>query len=1012
LATVFALVSHPIAAAQSSSAMIDGTVMDSSGAVVGNAQVSLTNSATGASLRTSTSSSGTFSILDIRPGQYALIVSKAGFAASMRAGLVLQVNQTSTVDFRLVPGSSSETITVTGRVSPVDSSTAELGTIVTERSISDLPSNGRNFTQLITLSPGVSPVSVGQNANRGGFAGNSIGAAIFPSINGQRNRSNMFMLDGVNDLAFLGNYNYAPILDEIQEFKVQSHNDLAEFGQVAGGIMNIATKGGTNLFHGSIWDYFRNEQLDARNYFLPTRNPLRQNQFGVAVNGPVRLGRLYDGSGKTFFSFAFEGFRQSQATQSVVLAPTTAELSGDFSALLNQGIQLYNPYSTRPDPSNPGQYLRDPFPNNDISQYLSPAAVLYARTLLPVGGASFSGGNLFDTTPTVTNQNSFSGRIDQNLGTHDILFGRISEFSQLSTGTAGFPGAENQLQLSGWNAALHESHIFGPHAILDLRLGRNLGSDVIVKGFPHAPPDFVNQLESVGFSSKYISNFSSISGSLIPLVSIPGYASTSGSNLQNVQTANTYEFGGDLTGIVGRHTLKTGYDYQTDGYYGPIVSAGEATTSFQTSNLENPLGPSGKGTGDPLASFLLGVPNSSYRRDDLEQLHGGSVQGAYLQDQLPLSSLWSLNMGVRYDVAIWPVYGYFKNGQGYVGDLDLSDGTYIVSGIPPPCSNSVGSPCVPGGVLPANVVLTPSSNHGIHVTDYTNWQARVGTVYRASERLSVDAAYGRFYDEWNALTQFAQNVGGNWPSVGSFNMNSQNSNIMTASIGDPLALGQGVLPQPSITPFLNASYYFNPRLKTPYADEWNLGLNFQLEKQTSLFLGYIGSHSGRLDKGGINNTAEYPGSGSAAAVAARRPYPYITPTKYDDSSGNSNYNALQTRLTRQNANGLAYLLSYTWSKSIDLGCSGSFGVEGCSIQNPYDPRADRSVSGFDVTNIFTGSASYDVPFGRGKRFHAGNPIVNFAVGGWQLNSIVSLGSGVPYYVTYSGVCKSEPHWKH
>jgi hypothetical protein len=989
--------------AQSSSAAISGTVTDPSGAVIPEAVVSLTNVDTGTQQQTRSGSAGIYSIINIRPGNYSLQVSKPAFASAEKSGIVLQVNQTATLDFTLAPGSSTQTVTVHSEVSAVESSTAELGTVISTVPVNDLPLNGRNFTQLLTLTPGVSPVSVGQNAGGGGgWAGNALGTFTFPSVNGQRNRSNMFLMDGANDLAILGSYNYAPIVDDIQEFKVQSHNDLAEFGQVSGGIVNVATKGGTNTFHGSAWEFLRNEQMDARNYFQATRNPLRQNQFGVTLGGPVRLPHIYNGKDRTFFFFGYEGFRRSQAAQTIVLAPTTAQLNGDFSNLLAQGVQLYNPFSTRPDPANPEEYLRDPFPNNNISQYLSPAAELYAKTLLPIGGTPISGGNLYDTTKALTNQDNYTGRIDENLGTHDVVYGRISYFNQPSSSSAGYPGALSQISINGWNASVHESHVFGANNILDLHFGRNLGNDTATVAFDRAPANFATSLISAGFSSKYISSFSSVPGSFIPLITIAGYTSTGGSNIQGTQVANTYEFGGDFTKIIGRHTFKAGYSWQSDNFYGPNVGAGEGTTSFQTSDLENPTGPSGKGTGDAMASFLLGVPNSSYRRDDLEQLHQGYVEGGYLQDQFKVTSRLSLNLGVRYDVAFWPVYGYFSSGQGYLGDIDLNNGTYILSGVPSACSTTVGAPCIPGGALPSNVVVTKNSNHGIHNTDFGNWQGRVGFAYRATDTTSVRAGYSRFYDEWSGLTQIAQNLGGTWPSVGSFNINSQNVAVPTTNVGDPLNLGGGAVFYPSASPFTNASYYFNPNMKTPYVDQWNLGIDQQINNQTILSLAYVGSHDSRLDNGGLNNTALYPGPGDAAAVASRQPYPYITATNYDDSTGNSNYSALQARLSATSHNGLMYLISYTWSKSIDLGCSGSFGAEGCTIQNPYDAKADRSVSGFDLTHIFSGSVVYELPFGRGRQFNPSNSIASYAVGGWQINGIVSMDSGTPYYVTYSG----------
>ena len=829
-----------------------------------------------------------------------------------------------------------------------------------------------------------------------------MGTFTFPAVNGQRNRSNMFLLDGVNDLAFLGNYNYSPVIDDIEEFKVQSHNDLAEFGGVAGGIINVVTKAGTNNFHGSAWEFLRNEQMDARNFFLPTRNPLRQNQFGVAAGGPVLLPHLYNGRNQTFFFFTYEGFRQSQAAQNIVRVPTAAQLTGNFSSLLSQGIQIYNPFSTSPDPSHPGEFTRDPFPGNIIPpNLLSPAAELYA-TLFPAAGPQVPGGNLFDTTKTLLDQDSYTGRIDHYFGSHDFLFGRISYFNESSSASAGYPGALKQISIYGWNAGVHESHVFGPGSILDVHFGRNLGNDTVTLVFPNAPAGFPAALISAGFSPKFISNFTAFPGSVIPSIVIDGYASTNSYNGQTEQLANTYEFGGDFTRVVNRHTIKVGYDYSIENFVGPVYAAGESFSAFQTSNLENPAGTSGAGTGDALASFLLGVPTGSFWRDALVTEHGGSIQGVYVQDQYKVAPRLSLNIGIRYDLSKWPVYGSLSNGTGYVGNLDLSNGTYILSAVPPACSSSRGAPCIPTGVLPANVSVTKNSNRNLHDTDYGNWQGRLGVAYRLRDSTSVRAGYGRFYDEWNGVAQTAQNIGGTWPSVGALNINSQNQNIPTATIGNPLGFGAAGLLYPPNTPFGSPSFYYDPRLKTPYVDNWNLEVDQQLDSYTTLSITYVGSHSGRLDLGGLHNTARFPGPGDAATVASRQPFPYITATNYDTSGGNSNYNALQVRLNQITARGLTYLVSYTWSKSIDLACSGDYGVEGCELQNAYNPRGDRSVSGFDLTHSFAGSFIYELPFGKERSFNPSNKVLSYLVDGWQLNAIVILHSGTPYDVIYQG----------
>ena len=814
----------------------------------------------------------------------------------------------------------------------------------------------------------------------------------------------MFLLDGMNDLAFLGNYNYPPVVDDIQEFKVQSHNDLPEFGQVSGGIVNVVSKSGTNSFHGSAWEFLRNSALDARNYFLPTVNPLRQNQFGVTTGGPVWIPHLYQGRGKTFFFFAYEGFRQSEAAQSLVLVPTAAQLGGDFSALLSQGIQLYDPFSTRLDPSHPGEYIRDPFPGNLILVF--PQAALYA-TLLPAANPAVNvpGANLYDTTPIRTNSNNYSGRFDQSFGNHDFLFGRVSYIDEPVSSSGGYPGVLNSTSIYGWNDVVHWSHVFRPTAILDFTFGRTLGNDLSTLNFVNAPANFAESLVSAGFSSQFLSGFSAQSGTLIPIIGISGYASagtTGATSTEGVQLANTYQYGGNFTKILNRHTLKFGGIVSTNTWLGPIAGASESTSAFQTSNLEDPGGPSGKGTGDALASFLVGVPTSSQRRDVKEELHNGWIDGAYIQDQFKLTPRLTLNAGIRYDVAIWPVYGELSNGSGYIGDLNLGNGTYVISAIPPACSTTRGAPCIPGGVLPDHVVVTPNSNHSLHITDKANWQPRVGIAYQPRATTSIRTGYSRFYDEWSGVTETAQGAGGNWPSGGLLTIYSQNTNVPTATIGDPLSLGSGAVFYPAATPFQNTSYYFNPSLKVPYTDQWNLGIDQQLGSNTTLSLAYAGSHTSRLNMGGQSNTATVPAPGDPSEVASRRPYPYIATTAYYDSTGNSNYNALLATLNRRTSNGLTYLIAYTWSKSIDLACSGNYGVEGCLLQNPYDPRADRSVSGFDLTNIFSANAVYELPFGFGKAFSAHNQVANYVIGGWQVNGIATLTSGTPYSVTVNG----------
>jgi outer membrane receptor protein involved in Fe transport len=985
--------------AQQSSASINGTVTDPSGAAVADAQITLANTETGVSRSTVSNSTGSYVFVDVNPGRYSIKVTKEGFATLTQPDFTVYVNQTATFDFHLTVGSTQQSVTVEAAAVAVQASTSELGTVINEQAVNQLPLNGRNFTQLLTLTPGASPVSVAQNSGGGGsFAGNAIGTFAFPALNGQRNRSNMFLLDGINNLgSFIGNYNFEPIVDTVQEFKVQSHNDEAEFGQAVGGIVNVVTKSGTNSFHGSLWEFLRNEKLDARNFFLADRNPLRQNQFGVAGGGPLWIPKVYNGKNRTFFYGGYEGFRQSQATQNLLLTPTPAQLGGDFSSISNR---LYNPFSTRPDPNNPGSYLRDPFPNNQIpANLLNPAALYYAQTLFPAGGpVGSSGTNAVDTTAAPVNQDSYNGRIDQTFSEHDTLFGRISYYNQNNSSSAGYPGARNVANIEGWNWGLHETHSFGPSAILDTHFGRNWGDNIIEKVFTQAPADFTTQLLALGFSPNFMSNFQNGQGPFVPLIGINGYVSSGGNNLQDTRTADIWEFGGDFTKLSGRHTFKFGASFHTNNSQSPIFGNGVGFAATQT---QNPA--STGGTGDPLASFLLGVPDNAGRRNVFETEHGGWVNGFYAQDQWKITDRLTINLGIRYDVTLWPIYGDPGTPDSYVGDLNLNNGTYILADVPGPCTATQGFPCIPGGTLPANVVRTDQDNHAIYHNDYGNWQGRVGAAYRVTDRTVVRAGWGRFYDNFNSVIQLAQNYEGAWPMVGQLLANNLNTPGGTvATITDPFNLGSGGVVYPAATPFNQVQWFIDPTgYKMPYSDQWNVGIQQQLGQNTVLSLAYVGAHDLQLNQGGYRNTATTPGPGDEATVASRRPYPYITPTFYDKSIGQSKYNAFQFQLQQRATKGLTYLISYTRSKSMDVACSGSFGAEGCEMQFPYNDKLDRSVSGFDVPNIFSGSVVYDIPVGKGKTYSTGNSVVDYIVGNWQVGGILTFYSGVPFSVLVS-----------
>src|ERR1039457_2457043 len=398
-----------VAMGQQATANVNGIVKDPNGAAIANAQVEITNVNTGVVRKTSTNTDGIYDFPSIVPGSYSMQASASGFAAVSQPPVTLQVGQTATFNFQLSVGATTRTVTVHAAAPALEASTPELGTVVSQKEMNALPLNGRNFTELLTILPGVANINTDQNSGGGGgWNGASVGQFSFPAVNGARNRSNMFILDGGNDLNTLsGTYNYAPIVDAIEEFKSQGHNVLAEYGGAAGATVSVVTKSGTNEYHGDAWEFLRNQVMDAKAYFGTSVAPLRQNQYGASIGGPPSFPKLDNGKNRTFFYAAWEAFKYRSAVETGTLGPTAAMRAGDFSAL---GVTLYDPATTIYD-SATNTYSRQTFtqeynegPNNtslcngDIncipSSRINPISALY-ETIIPNSGTLVNGSNLF-----------------------------------------------------------------------------------------------------------------------------------------------------------------------------------------------------------------------------------------------------------------------------------------------------------------------------------------------------------------------------------------------------------------------------------------------------------------------------------------------------------------------------------------------------------------------------------------------------------------------------------------
>ena len=990
------LVSSTPSFAQLSTATVTGVVRDQSGSVVAGAKLTLTNVDTAVKHQSESNSSGNYLFLSIPPGSYSLDVSAPSFTTSRVPRMTLAVNQTATIDVGLQLGSLTQTVNVEATGELLQSSTAEVGAVIAAKQVVDLPLNGRNFTQLLTLSPGVAPISVSQNS--GGFGNAATGTQfVFPSINGQTNRSNFFMTDGLNNQgAFSSTYAVPPIVDSIGEFKVGGHNDLAEFGGALGGIINVSTKSGTNELHGTAWEYLRNDFFNARNTFQPAVTVFRQNQYGVSAGGPIVIPKLYNGKNRTFFFGAYEGYRYSRAANNFQHLPTDAELAGDLSGQ----TQAFNPFTTRPNPNNNGGFIRDPFPNNQIpANLIDTRLVSFVKSIRPaLVNTGVGNNNAIDNTPRREHQDEITARIDQNIGTKDFLWFRYSSIYYNTSASGGLQGIVTSLTDNpGQNYGASWVHTFTPSLVLQAQFGRSHQETNSFNQYKTAP-----NAGSLGYDANFSGNFIG-DFAVLPSVGISGYSTVipAISRSLNPNETNVHQWKANVSKVWGSHTLRFGGEINSSTFESLYNSASIGYALQQTSDPSNP----GANPGNAIASFLLNVPDGANRRNVHETTRWGGVMGFYVQDSWKATQRLTVNLGLRYDRTFIPPYGKEDtvgiNGGIEAGSIDFNNGTYVVQKLPPSCTSRGHAPCIPGnGQLPDHVVVSPTGK--IYHDTTTNFGPRLGLAYRATPTLAVRAGFGIYYDNWAAVTQTSQNYEGTWPDIGQQIANNLNIPVAAAPTPNikgqsPFALGGGAFPAP--TPFEQVQWYMDPYAKNPYSMQWNFGVAKQLNSATTVSVDYVGSGSRRLDVGGYYNVALTPGPGDPRQ---RQLYPYIHATYYDRSIGRGNYNSLQFHFSRRYSGGLAFQTSYTWSKSIDIGSSGWYGVEGQSIQDPYHYNNDRSVSGFDIPHVLSANIVYELPFGKGKRFATGNRVADYAMGGWQFNTITSARSGAPYNITVPG----------
>ena len=946
--------------AQTTNGLITGTVTDSSGAVVPQAEVDITNQGTSQIRKAATDSNGSYIVPQLPPGVYDLSIKKDGFATQNQANVQLQVNQSATLNFQLSVSAAAQTVNVTGAGAELNTTSATIGDVIGHEEAVDLPLNGREFTQLALLTPGAAPIEQGQ---QGAFTVSLGAGGISPAVNGQSGYENNFTMDGVlNNALFTNVWMISPPPDALQEFNVQSHITDAQFGISSGANINIATRAGTNTLHGAGWEFARNSAMDARDYFDQTRLPYSQNQYGVYLGGPVRLPG-FNGKDNTWFSGYWEGFRASQNLTYFAGTLTSAMRNGDFSAVLGSQVgvdslgrpeyanEIYDPATSRPDPANPAAVLRDPFPGNVIPQArISPTAPLILAKYYPLPNLNVAPGvlpNLSFVGDNSTASDVFGIRIDHQFKNNDSLFGRYNRANINQNTPEATPGYVHTTTNYAQTVAAGYTHLFGPQTILNLRYA---WSDMsLLFNDEQAGTAFNN---SIGFS---------LTGNAWgPSVAMAnGYSGTAQTQLP-LGPQWTNEIHGDLSKTKGNHTFGVGGMYYHIHSFNGVTSVSTSFTQNATSQGAT-AGPTGYGP----ATFMMGLVEGigGYTGTGLSQDAYVNWWAGYAQDQWKATPRLTLTAGLRWDFVSPPSFSDTVSG------LNIVTGQFLIT-----------QPFLP--LFPKAV-----GSSGFYYPQYNGFEPRVGVAYQAAPRMVVRAAFAIMDDHNHSLVQEDQNLRLSWPNAVTISVSQQNQGLPTLYLNNLPAGASFVNP---LQVYVGSSS--NPHNPIPYAMEYNLGIEQQLSHAMILTLNYVGSLDRHQSINPTANTAPIPGPGTL--VSRGQPYPQYGggAIGYEENAGSGSYNALQAELKRSFSAGLAFTASYTYSKTLDIQ-SDVYG--GSGPQNFYDLSADWGPANYDLRHLFVSSGVYALPVGRGKEFlSTPNRFVQAVAGNWNIGGIVSLHSGL------------------
>jgi hypothetical protein len=1008
------------AQAQQFNGTLRGVVQDSTGGVVPGAAISVVEVSTNDTRNLTSDARGSWVLPNLKPGTYRIVVSLDGFKTAAIDNVKLDVQGIRDVEIKLEVGAAAETVTVSGQAAAVEVTSSTMSQTIENKRMVDLPLNGRNPFSLAGLAPGVAPTS-----NNGGSS---------PSISGGRNATSEVAIDGVSNVNAENNVsildlNYTPSVDAVQEFSVQTNAVSAEFGRLGGGVINLITKSGSNALRATAWEFARNARMDATNFFTNRnggkKGAFKRNQFGGNLGGPINRDR-------TFFFVNYEGLREQNASVQTFTVPLPEWRNGDFSNFRNSAgalITIYDPLTTRADPANPGQFIRDPFPGNVIPQ----------NRMSPMARAMMTYWPLPNTTPsnafTQTNNFSASGfsenegdridsRVDHTFNDRWRTFVRYSFSDEANlpfnsfNNPASSAGGDGPTYTKTHSVSIDHNYTLGPTWVLNVRYGlnRRYASRLpISAGFDLAqlnyPTNVLNTVDALEFPRVNVQNFQSLGqNTFTDLVIAP----------------TTHSFNANATKVWGEHTLKMGADYRKFllNFTQLFFPAGQFSFGNAQWTQRNPNVTSGT-QGAALASMLLGIPSSVNLSHNPDPASSSSYFGGYLQDDWKIARTFTINLGLRYEFDV-PRTERF-NRLAYFDE-------------------SAPSPLA--GVVPANqffdssqlkgaVVFMDENNRRQVATDYNNVSPRIGFAWNFAEKTVVRGGYGIFY-----MPSHVQ-AAGHSGSSGMIGYNTQSDMIVSIDsnrtplryIDNPFPDGFNLPPGSALGASTNLGLGMGGGTggvfttnQVPHMQQWNLNVQRELpgniitevayigSKGTDLLIGESGLQFAQVDPSYLSlGTAlqeqvpnpffgiiTNPSSPLRFATVERRrllrPFPqYDGVSAFRVPGSKSIYHGFTARADKRFANGLSLLASYTLGElkddaSTTVGFLGQAGTQ----QNAYDRAGDYSISSNDVKYRFVSAFVYDLPFGKDQHFGANaSGIVGALVSGWQVNGIVTFQSGYP-----------------